>query len=86
MSREEDKEFEAEGLKSVENGEIYHSRPLPQEEKSESSAESSENAASAKRQLNQLRSVLKDFKTDEQYESYRSENFKASTNKPNKTL
>lgn len=67
---EEEKEFEAELLKSEENREIYLGRPLPQEEKSESSAESSENAASARYQLKQVRSVLKDIKTDEQYESY----------------
>ena len=69
MSMEEDKEFEAELLKLVENREIYLGRSLPQQEQSESSANDLENAASAKHQLYPLRSGSKDIYAVEQCKS-----------------
>ena len=64
MSMEEEKQFEAGLLKLDEKGEIYLGRPLPQEERSESSAKSSENAVSAKHQLYPLKSGSKNIKAD----------------------
>ena len=58
---EEDKEFEAEVPKLVENREIYLVKPLPQQEQSESSSNNLENAALGKHQLYPLKSGSKNI-------------------------